>query len=159
MPTIGTTIDVIRALHGEQTDLAGKPYWLHPVAVMALLPSDASDDLRHAALLHDVLEDVPNMTADFLRGLEYSARIVDIVEGVTRTPEKGTYKEWIASIAASGDLEVIELKIADITHNLSEERRAGITDPEKKKALFEMSHKRWNPALMLLLEARRNLKG
>jgi len=45
--------------HYGQTDKAGAAYYMHPVEVMDLLPKDASVELKSAALLHDVIEDIP----------------------------------------------------------------------------------------------------
>ena len=79
-PTIERTIELIKVLHAGVFDEAGLPYWMHPVAVMEMLPEDE------------------------LRALGYSERTIQLVCGVSsnRAPEGLTYKERIRLIAASG---------------------------------------------------------
>ena len=58
-----TPIDAVSLaahLHDGQRDKLGQPYIGHCVRVMMRLPADASDEERIAALLHDVIEDVPD---------------------------------------------------------------------------------------------------
>lgn len=132
MPSIDDTVAFIRRAHDGQTTKGGEPYWTHPVAVMELLPRDATDDERHAALLHDVIEDC-GMTGDDLRAAGYSARTVFLVEGLSR-PEgasRPSYMDWIRSIAASGDRGLIRIKLADNEHNSQPDRIAKLP-PEQR---------------------------
>lgn len=132
MPTIGETIEYIKQCHDGQTTKGGEPYWTHPVAVMELLPSDATDDERHAALLHDVIEDCSVTAADLLaRG--YSERTVVLVQGLSRPDGVGrqSYMDWIRSIAASGDTGLIRIKLADNVHNSQPERIAKLAEGER----------------------------
>lgn len=132
MPTIGQTIDLIREAHAGQKTKGGEPYWTHPVAVMTLLPGDASDDERHAALLHDVLEDTDFDEID-LRNYGYSDRTIEIVKAVTRPKGKArpTYMDWIRSIVASGDKGAMNLKLADNRHNMQADRIARLPEHER----------------------------
>jgi (p)ppGpp synthase/HD superfamily hydrolase len=123
MPSIDDTLDFIKAAHAGQTDKAGAPYWRHPVAVMERLAAP-SDDERHAALLHDVVEDTA-VTLDDLRRLGYGEGVVAIVALLTRDKSDGlTYLDWIRSIAASGNAAAIRIKIADNEHNSDPARLA-----------------------------------
>jgi (p)ppGpp synthase/HD superfamily hydrolase len=148
-PTWVDTVKLMEDLHEGQTDLAGERYSLHPIMVVLGLPYWASTEARYAALLHDVVEDTPE-TLEKLRARGYSERVVQLVEMVTRTPEKGTYKEWIDSIASSGDADAIAIKLSDMRHNSSLERREGITDPEQRRKVEEMAQKRWLPGIAKL---------
>jgi (p)ppGpp synthase/HD superfamily hydrolase len=151
-PTLGQTLDLIRLLHDGVKDAGGLPYWHHPVAVMLLLPASAEEAVRHAALLHDVLEDT-DADDNFLRGQGYSDRVIALVEGVTRTPEKGTYRQWIDSIARSKDRGLILIKLADMQHNSSPERMSRITNDEKRRKVQEMVEQRYLPGIRLLTQA------
>jgi (p)ppGpp synthase/HD superfamily hydrolase len=132
MPTIGETIDHIRLLHAGQLTKAGEPYWTHPVAVMCLLPADATDDERIAALLHDVIEDC-GCSAGMLRDSGYSHRTVDLVQALSRPvgANRPTYSEWIASIIASGDRGLMQIKLADNRHNSMPDRIAALPPSER----------------------------
>lgn len=144
------TLSLIKNLHHNQFDKAGDPYWQHPLAVMRLLPPSASEDARHAALLHDVLEDTPTTEAD-LRFFGYSDRIVHIVRKLSRLPgDPGSYKDWIRSIAESGDLDVMLVKRADMQHNSDPVRRDRNKDEKMRTAIFQMAIKRWLPGIGII---------
>lgn len=116
------TLSFIKIAHEGQVDKAGIPFYTHPVRVMDKLPKDATEAEKHAALLHDVVEDT-EITLDDLSLLGYSDEITTIVGLVTRDKTDGkTYQEWIESIVASGNKSAIRIKIADNTDNMSEDR-------------------------------------
>lgn len=126
LPPLDVTAAWAGYWHGGQTDKAGVPYVAHLIRVQAhllrLFP-DASPAERHAAWLHDVLEDTP-VTARDLTDLGYDAAVIGIVQSLTR-PETGTYADWIDQLA-TGDLAAIRVKIADLTDN---------SDPTRLQAL------------------------
>lgn len=130
MPTIPETIEYMKKAHEGQMTKGGDPYWTHPLAVMELLPADATEDERHAALLHDVIEDCGVTVAD-LQAAGYSQRTIDIVTLVTRPSGPMTYLEWIMSIAALGDIGAIRVKLADNRHNAQPDRIAKLPEQER----------------------------
>jgi len=135
MPGIEETIAFIVKAHAGQTDKSGRDYHHHPIAVMQRL-TDCGEDLRLAALLHDVLEDTPYTRQD-LAAMGYSARALDIVEQVTKVPgDKRTYAEKIAALIALGDADVMRLKLADMSENMDPERLA-LLAPEKQAFFLE----------------------
>src|SRR5579871_5855288 len=95
MPTVEETISFIQRAHAGQTDKAGNEYYLHPIAVMKRLPVEVDDEVRLAALLHDVLEDTA-YTRRQLSEMGYSERTLDAVELVTlKSGDMRTYAEKI----------------------------------------------------------------
>jgi (p)ppGpp synthase/HD superfamily hydrolase len=134
LPTINETIAFVQKAHAGQTDKSGAPYWHHPVAVMEIVQGmhpDATEDELHAALLHDVIEDTEYTAADLIV-MGYSERTVDLVVGLSRpTGPRPTYLEWIRSISASGDHDLIRIKLADNIHNSHPERIAQLP-PEQR---------------------------
>lgn len=133
--TLEETKAFIQKAHAGQTDKSGAPYWHHPVAVMEILQGmhpDATDDELHAALLHDVIEDT-EVTADGLREAGYSERTISLVEGLSRPKieARPTYMDWIRSIAASGDHDLIRIKLADNIHNSHPDRIAKLPEGER----------------------------
>lgn len=124
MPTIDETIAFIRQAHDRQTDRAGAPYYLHPVAVMRRLPPEADDEVRLAALLHDVIEDTA-YTREHLAALGYSERTLDAVDLVTQKPgDTRSYPEKIAALIASGNIDALQVKFADMSENADPMRLA-----------------------------------
>lgn len=127
-PTVDRALAVAARCHaGQSRKDDPTPYIAHPVAV-ALIVSDYTDDedVAVAALLHDVLEDVPpavysaeDMTAEF------GARVTGIVRGVSEDKTAGETpppwrerKEGYVSRLAAGPPECLLVSAADKIHNL-----------------------------------------
>ena len=113
-------IDFMRTAHGNQVDLAGKPYWRHPARVMLALGPDATMDEKLVALLHDVLEDTA-VTVDQLRAGGFNEAVIEAVVLLTRPPTV-TYTEYIRALAATGNALAIKVKLADLADNLNPAR-------------------------------------
>lgn len=147
--TLHETLALMLKMHEGVNDWTGLPYATHPVAVMLMLPPDCSEDDRHIALLHDVVEDCEVRLAEILGhrlhpveveqllqglgGLGYSDYVVQGVRLLSHNAWKGlTYMQQIEQIASSGHRGAALVKLADNTHNtdparialLSETRRA-----------------------------------
>lgn len=116
MPTIEQTITLISQLHAGQM-YGDLPFHEHPIAVCKALPAGADEDVLHAALLHDVLEDTPTSEADLLT-LGYSERTVQLVAALSRLDRSISYMDWVRGIAESGDLWLIRIKRVDNMLNL-----------------------------------------
>lgn len=123
MRTIEETITFIREAHAGQTDKAGAPYWLHPVSVMERLGPDASLDEKLAALLHDIVEDT-RYSLNGLRKLGYADTVVEAVRLLTKPKPEVPYLDWIRTIAESGNIIAIRVKIADNEDNIDPGRVA-----------------------------------
>lgn len=101
----------------------GSDYYLHCVAVaLTLINLGVRDeDTITAALLHDLVEDVPNYTIGIIREL-FGERVAKIVDLVTKKPDVD-YKvaeNLIAYLAAiSKDWRASLVKTADRMHNFS----------------------------------------
>jgi guanosine-3',5'-bis(diphosphate) 3'-pyrophosphohydrolase len=136
MPTIEETISFIQKAHAGQTDKAGNDYYLHPVVVMKRLPGDVDDEVRLAALLHDVLEDTP-YSRQQLSEMGYTERTLDAVELVThKSGDQRTYAEKINGIIASANRDAIQVKLADMSEN-SDPARLALLDSAKREYLLE----------------------
>lgn len=131
MPTLKETFEFMKKAHTGQFDKAGVPYYLHPAAVHDLLPVDADEDTRHAALLHDVVEDT-DTTLEDLRAMGYSEKTVRIVGLVSKDTSDGlTYQERIDALIATGDKGAMLVKKADLDHNSDPDRIAQLP-PDKQ---------------------------
>jgi (p)ppGpp synthase/HD superfamily hydrolase len=119
-PTLEETAALAGFLHASQTDKAGAPYIGHLMRVsrhlVGLFP-DASAAERHAAWLHDSIEDA-GITAADLRTRGYAEDVIEIVEAVTKRPDGAqSYAERIEILIATGLRGAIRVKIADLTDN------------------------------------------
>ena len=128
-PTLAETAAFAAHVHAGQTDKAGHPYYLHLARVarhlVRLFPSAGMVE-RHAAWLHDVLEDT-DTTADDLRRMGYAEAVIDLVAALTKPmAPQVPYADWIAALADRRDMGALRVKIADLTDN---------SDPERLQAL------------------------
>lgn len=102
--------------HGEQMRRKRELYIHHPVRVAEqMLSWQMSDDSVVAALLHDVIEDT-EWTAERLLARGFSPRSVELVVGMTHMDNEDT-ADYMARILASGDIELMHLKLADLNDN------------------------------------------
>jgi (p)ppGpp synthase/HD superfamily hydrolase len=88
------------------------PYHTHPFAVAEKVP----DELKPAALLHDVIEDTTTTLAELFKIGSFSNRTLNAVWMVTRSSDI-TYDNYMEVLMKSNDAIII--KIADMEHNLS----------------------------------------
>lgn len=151
MPTLSSTLDLIRRLHAGQTDKAGMPYWWHPLAVMAFLHPEADIEVRIAALLHDALEDT-DTTADDLRAWGYSERVIAAVQAVTKQDDGLSYLDRIRALIASGNRDAMMVKLADNLHNSDMSRLDGC-DEATRERMRRMIETRYKPSIELLQAA------
>ncbi len=109
--------------HSGQVRKSGAPYVTHPLAVAILLADIGMDTTTLvAALLHDTVEDT-GLTIGQVKA-EFGAEVAVLVDGVTKLDgskwgdhaEGETFRKMI--LAASIDLRVLVIKLADRVHNL-----------------------------------------
>jgi GTP diphosphokinase / guanosine-3',5'-bis(diphosphate) 3'-diphosphatase len=109
--------------HAGQLRKSGAPYITHPLAVAIMLADIGMDTTTLvAALLHDTVEDT-GLTIGQVKA-EFGAEVAVLVDGVTKLDgskwgdhaEGETFRKMI--LAASIDLRVLVIKLADRVHNL-----------------------------------------
>jgi (p)ppGpp synthase/HD superfamily hydrolase len=144
-PTLIDTLNLIQKAHAGQK-YNDMPYWEHPLRVMLRLPPEATEEERHAALLHDVIEDTIYQPSD-LKKMGYSDRVLDLVDKVTMKGE-GSYLEKIKGIIDSGDIGAIRLKYADMSENSDPRNLAQVT--EERRAHYM---RKYSQPLRMLKEA------
>ena len=77
-PDLGASVELSIRAHEGQIDKSGRPYYLHPLRV-AMRLANCTPEERHAALLHDVVEDTA-VTLEDLAQMGYSAEILALVD-------------------------------------------------------------------------------
>lgn len=159
MITIENALKLVRLIHQGQTDFTGAEYVDHLIAVMNLLPPEASDEDRIIALFHDTFEDrydeleklaYPMKVYDFLIYKGLTDYIYNGIQLLTRNPDM-IYQDYIRNIKKSKHAGAIMVKIADNTHNSDLDRIALIPDEEKRNQVLNMVEKRYKKAREILV--------
>lgn len=133
--TVEKALEIATKAHEGQFRWSGRPYIEHPKAVARIVLANTdferngstfNEMLECVALLHDVVEDTKITIQDL--ALIFPARVVHAVYLLTKIKNQ-KYLDYI--LAVKNNPLAREVKIADITHNLSD------LDPEKKKDKYE----------------------
>ncbi|MBQ3421552.1 MAG: GTP pyrophosphokinase [Romboutsia sp.] len=120
-------------LHDGQLDKAGKPYVLHPMYVMSC---GKTLEEKIVACLHDVVEDT-YFTLDMIREEGFREEIVTAIDLLTKRKDLNeTYDEYLNRLIESKNKLAIQVKLYDLSHNMSDFRMKVLT-PEKSKSLME----------------------
>lgn len=122
---LGKMLVLATTAHAGQFDKAGKPYILHPLAVMNILNSD-DEELQCIALGHDIIEDTKTTYQD-LRDAGMTERVIDGIRILTKHPGQ-TLDEYKELVFASQDAMLV--KKADLTHNSDIRRLKGVTEKD-----------------------------
>jgi len=114
-------------LHAGQKRKSGAPYISHPFAVAEILARELKirdPNVLAAALLHDVVEDVPTIHLEDIDE-QFGGIVAELVDGCTKLTrlylDKATVKNLTHSkifLSASRRLGVLIIKLADRLHNL-----------------------------------------
>ncbi len=120
-------LDFAVEAHGDQWRRSGDPYIMHPCSVAKILAEELdirNPEILAAALLHDTVEDVAEVTGEVIRK-KFGPNVEAIVEGCTKvthyTGDRQTFKKLVHRKIFSGaaaKLEVMIVKLADRLHNL-----------------------------------------
>ncbi len=125
--TFWEALDFAIDAHDDQWRKSGDAYILHPCSVAKILATEM--DILHpeilaAALLHDTVEDVPEITIELV-GKKFGPYVQAIVEGCTKVTQSSgdkqlQYKRIHRKIFSGAALrpEVMLVKLADRLHNL-----------------------------------------
>ena len=136
-PSINDTLALIRELHKNQKDQSGNPYVEHPIRVkntLVTLFPNASEDMIHAALLHDTIEDC-DIDEDFLRIKGYSEDCIEMVRILSKPKDdQRPYDQVIEELINTGNSGAIKIKIADNTDNLDPDRLQKLREQTPQKA-------------------------
>jgi (p)ppGpp synthase/HD superfamily hydrolase len=115
--------------HTGQVDKAGVPYINHPRAVSMIVVDLVHPEERWmamtAALLHDILEDT-DMTPFTLELVGIPLEAIQIVKDLTH--HKGEPRSEYLNRILVGHPLALPVKIADVTHNMDEDRLAGLDE-------------------------------
>lgn len=111
---IDDAVDLATRTFFGQRDLDGNPQILHALAVGM---AGKTKNEMIVGFLHDVVEDSPT-TLENLRVYGYSDEIVEAVGLLTHDKKGMSYDDYIAKIGFSGNELAINVKMADLKHNI-----------------------------------------
>jgi (p)ppGpp synthase/HD superfamily hydrolase len=121
-PDVERALRVASVAHAEQFRKDGRtPYFLHPVHVALILARWGADAVTlQAGILHDVVEDCAEWTAERLRE-EFGASVADVVADVTEDKSIASWAERkrlaLAHVATMSE-RALMVKAADKLHNM-----------------------------------------
>lgn len=119
-------IKLAKKAHETQLDKEGKPYFFHPITVMAMLDTEVE---MIVGVLHDVVEDTP-VTLDHLRETGASEEIISAVDAISKRKDEELETYWDRVIANPLARRV---KLMDATHNADPRRLAQFESEEKRE--------------------------
>ena len=129
MATIEDALELALRSHRGKTDKGGKPYILHPLRVMARVNGEVA---MMAAVLHDVVEDDPNITLGTLRQLGFDEEVIAVVDCLTRRDGE-SYEAFIERTATNPVAR--RVKLADLEDNMDIRRIAALTPKDSERLL------------------------
>ncbi|WP_299395409.1 RelA/SpoT family protein [uncultured Gelidibacter sp.] len=124
---IRKAFDVAVDAHKDQRRKSGEAYIFHPIAVAKLVAQEIGLDATciAAALLHDVVEDNPDYTLEFIEKT-FGKTVSRIVDGLTKisslskeadvSTQAENFRKMLLTL--NDDVRVIIIKIADRLHNM-----------------------------------------
>jgi len=163
-------LDFAEQAHSGQRRKSGDSYILHPCNVARILAEEMDirdPEILAAALLHDTVEDVKEVTVEVI-GARFGRNVAAIVDGCTKIihflGDKQTFYKLVHRKIFSGAaarLEVMLVKLADRLHNLRtleamrRDRRQKISDETldiyapmaRVMGLFDMKRELYDLAL------------
>jgi (p)ppGpp synthase/HD superfamily hydrolase len=92
-------IDLTKQLTSGHKDYFGRGYYMHDIEVMRLLPDDATDTEKKAALLHSVL-DLSATIEQGLLSLGVEPEVVEIVRLPINGPSVRGYEDYVVKCSS-----------------------------------------------------------
>ncbi|RUM45753.1 MAG: bifunctional (p)ppGpp synthetase/guanosine-3',5'-bis(diphosphate) 3'-pyrophosphohydrolase, partial [Desulfocapsa sp.] len=120
-------LDFATDAHDDQWRRSGEAYIMHPCSVANILAAEMDvldPEILSAALLHDTVEDVEEVTIELV-GEKFGSYVAAIVEGCTKVTRDSSDKQTLSKevhrklfSGAALRPEVMLVKLADRLHNL-----------------------------------------
>ncbi len=130
------SLEIATKLFEGKNDKSGIPYVVHLLKVYSGV-SDYKE--KCCALLHDVVEDT-DVTFEDLKEIGFDDEIIEILSYLTKNKGED-YGKYIDRIISSENIHVLNIKLADLKHNMDITR---IKNPNVND--YERINKRYLPA-------------
>jgi (p)ppGpp synthase/HD superfamily hydrolase len=126
MTKLERAIEIALTAHRGQKDKNGAPYVLHPLRMMVRMSNETE---MMAAVLHDVVEDVPGWTFERLAQEGIPAEVIEAVTYLTKRPEEE--QDYEAFVRRAGTNQIARrVKLADLEDNMDIRRIAAPTEKD-----------------------------
>ena len=143
------SLEIVTRVFNDKKDKGGFPYVIHLLKVY----SGVSEYIEKVcALLHDIVEDTP-VTYDDLRNVGYSEEVIEILTILTKLKGED-YRDYIERIISSGNSHAMNIKLADLRHNMDSGR---IKNPTAND--MERITKRYAPAYEMIYNKLKEMEG
>lgn len=117
-------IELAAVSHSGQTDLNGKPYILHPLAVMQMVKDrGGSEEQQIVAIMHDLIEDT-EVTMKQLVEMKFSHKIVNAIVALSRKNDE-EYERYVDRVKKNKIARYV--KMCDLEHNTMLSRMLSIS--------------------------------
>ena len=110
---LNKAIKIAQKAHKNQTDKFGTPYIGH---IMRVMNAGRTYDEKIVGVLHDVIEDCPEITLELLLEKGFPDYIVFAIECLTKTPADQDYTEFIKQTEKSP--LAVAVKMNDLRDNM-----------------------------------------
>ncbi|MEC5156162.1 phosphohydrolase [Chryseobacterium sp. MP_3.2] len=114
---LNKAIKIAQKAHKGQTDKFGAPYIGHLLRVMN---AGKTYDEKIVGVLHDIIEDCPDITCDFLCKEGFPNEIVFAIECLTKNPPDQDYTEFVKQTEKSP--LAVSVKMNDLVDNMDLKR-------------------------------------
>ena len=111
---LNKAIKIAQKAHKGQTDKFGTPYIGHVIRVMN---AGKTYDEKIVGVLHDVIEDCPEITLDHLLQQGFPNEIVFAIECLTKNPSDQDYTEFVKQTEKSP--LAVSVKMNDLQDNMN----------------------------------------
>lgn len=111
---LNKAIKIAQKAHKGQTDKFGTPYIGHVIRVMN---AGKTYDEKIVGVLHDVIEDCPEITLDYLLQQGFPNEIVFAIECLTKNPSDQDYTEFVKQTEKSS--LAVSVKMNDLQDNMN----------------------------------------
>lgn len=124
MRLLAKAIAIVSHEFKHKLDKGGQPYVLHCLHVMNTCGLTDEDGLC-AAVMHDLLEDIPHWTVKTLFDEGFSVETVELCNILRHNPEESYLERYIKKIASYP--KAVAIKKADLRHNSDITRMKDVT--------------------------------
>ena len=136
------SLEIVTRLFNDKEDKGGQPYVIHLLKVYSGV-SEYTEKV--CALLHDVVEDT-DISYNDLSEVGFSSKVIEILRILTKIKGED-YRDYIKRITDSGNVHAMNIKLADLKHNMDISR---IKNPTTND--YERISKRYEPAYHKILD-------
>ncbi len=114
---LNKAVKIAQKAHKNQTDKFGTPYIGH---VMRVMNAGKTYDEKIVGVLHDVIEDCPEITLEYLLQQGFPNEIVFAIECLTKNPPDQDYTEFVKQTEKSP--LAVSVKMNDLEDNMNLKR-------------------------------------